>query len=268
MHLWQQPKCQTANDLPRLQRLLRLRTDEEREALEMVISEFFNVKDSFLFSKRLSIEFQKANELSKTRSRAGKAGGRPRKHAQTQAQHGEREETNSFSNDKQMKTIEGKGKGIYISPPLSPNGDSPPQAKKTKSVKTICPWVRGQEIPNDLQAIAQQVFEEITMPVPWPSVLNAFEEFIEYRTERAPASQRKLTDWASAYRNDLKTKISNGYFNHVQSHRLPQTRPGPAYQQRSRDGAAQALADIREFAQARDPANQRIIDIDEFRGGN
>ena len=72
MHLWQQPKCQTANDLPRLMRLMRLRTDEEREALEMVVCEFFNVKDSVLYSKRLSLEFQKANELSKTRSRASR----------------------------------------------------------------------------------------------------------------------------------------------------------------------------------------------------
>lgn len=116
---WTQVGCKVRNDLGHLSRVLRLRSDEERAALEAVIGEFMTVSGEWIYQENQQRIFEKARQVSKSRSNAGKKGGRPRKSAKTQAQQGLREESNSLANEKQTKSIQNQS----INTPYSPPGD-------------------------------------------------------------------------------------------------------------------------------------------------
>ena len=101
--------------------------------------------------------------------------------------------------------------------PLSPNGDTSPMPEKQKltNAKVVCPWQAEGDLPQEIIPIAERVFSEIRREVPWEVVRSGFSEFVEYWTTQAKPSACKKANWPAAYRNDLKAKISRGYFDHA-----------------------------------------------------
>lgn len=67
------------DDINTLCRMLRAVTDQERQAVENVASEFFVRTESGLINRRVEVEIRKFREFSEAQSRRGKSGGRPRK---------------------------------------------------------------------------------------------------------------------------------------------------------------------------------------------
>lgn len=73
---WRSPKCRVPNDMDWIARKIRIGNEAERDALETVISEFFTVKRGYVFSKRLSEEYERIRVTIQKRKEAGKSGGR------------------------------------------------------------------------------------------------------------------------------------------------------------------------------------------------
>jgi uncharacterized protein YdaU (DUF1376 family) len=74
---WSQPDCSLPDDDEWIMRRMRARTDEEREAVKTVLTEYFSREKQRVFNKRLSEEHAHANERHRTASENGKKGGRP-----------------------------------------------------------------------------------------------------------------------------------------------------------------------------------------------
>jgi uncharacterized protein YdaU (DUF1376 family) len=72
---WRSPKCRLPNDQDWVARKIRVVTEEERQAMAAVISEFFTARRGYIFSKRLSAEFERISASVERRKQAGKSGG-------------------------------------------------------------------------------------------------------------------------------------------------------------------------------------------------
>lgn len=76
--MWRTPGCSIPDDEAWIFRMMRARSDEEKDAIRTVIGEFCQKRGGRILSLRLQHEFKKADETSRRRSEAGKLGGRPK----------------------------------------------------------------------------------------------------------------------------------------------------------------------------------------------
>lgn len=80
---WMTPGCSMPDDEEWIMRRARARTDEEKDAVRAVISEFFVVEKGRVHNPRLTQEFSAANEAHKKRVKAGKKARGPGKPLKT-----------------------------------------------------------------------------------------------------------------------------------------------------------------------------------------
>lgn len=73
---WRSPNCRIPADRAWINRRLRVTAPEEIEAVEIVISEFFEADGDYIFNPRLKREFEDCNKAHKKRVSAGSKGGK------------------------------------------------------------------------------------------------------------------------------------------------------------------------------------------------
>ena len=73
---WRTPRCRLPADMDWIARKIRIQSDEETAAMKSVISEFFTTRRGFIFSKRLSAEYERICASVQRLSEAGKSGAR------------------------------------------------------------------------------------------------------------------------------------------------------------------------------------------------
>ncbi|WP_273280926.1 YdaU family protein [Pseudooceanicola atlanticus] len=72
---WRTPGCSVPDDEAWIFRKLRARTDEEKEAVRIILDEFFTRKGGKIFNSRLIKEWSTANDKHEKRKKAGSKGG-------------------------------------------------------------------------------------------------------------------------------------------------------------------------------------------------
>jgi len=80
---WMTPGCSIPADEEWVMRRLRARTDDEKEAVRTVLSEFFQTQNNRWVNHRLTVEYSKAKAFRDKQSENGKKGGRPCKSLKT-----------------------------------------------------------------------------------------------------------------------------------------------------------------------------------------
>jgi len=73
---WMTPGCILPADEAWIMRRMRARSDEDQEAVRVVLAEFFTVDKQRYSNARLSLEFAKASEAYEKRKKAGSKGGK------------------------------------------------------------------------------------------------------------------------------------------------------------------------------------------------
>lgn len=118
---WSQPDCSLPDDEEWIMRRMRARTDEEREAVRTVLTEYFSRENQRVFNKRLTEEYGHASERHKVASENGKKGGRP---ANT-LKNNETAESYRLAKEKQVGKLKKANQNHnqnYNIPPISPKG--------------------------------------------------------------------------------------------------------------------------------------------------
>jgi len=117
---------------------MRVDLDTYHRLVEPIIKEFFDRANGRVSQRRQRAEYQKANEVSRKRSEAGKKGGRPRKALKTK----ETGESRAKANEKQNESIHNQShKESSVS---KDTGGSPPEDEKNEGVeKTLTEHIFG-----------------------------------------------------------------------------------------------------------------------------
>lgn len=72
---WRTPRCRLPHDIEWITRKVRANSEAERDALKTVLDEFFTIRRGYVFSKRLSAEYEQICVTTQKRKEAGKLGG-------------------------------------------------------------------------------------------------------------------------------------------------------------------------------------------------
>jgi len=156
-------------------RRLRLGSIDEQQALENVLSEFFEKSDDGYFQKRIRVEILDYQENSEKNRRNGKLGGRPSK-------------THSVSSGLPNET---QSKGNHK--PIT-NNHKPIKEKVTKGSRLSADWV----LPKDWEDWARQERPDLDLR-------SVGEQFKDYWSAKAGSGSTKL-DWYATWRNWVRNQ--------------------------------------------------------------
>jgi uncharacterized protein YdaU (DUF1376 family) len=155
-------------------RRLRLGSVDEQQALENVLSEFFEKSDDGYFQKRIRVEILDYQENSEKNRRNGKLGGRPSK-------------THSVSSGLPNET---QSKGNHK--PLTNNHK--PTSRANKGSRLSADWV----LPEDWENWARQERPDLNLR-------SVGEQFRDYWSAKAGSGSTKL-DWLATWRNWVRNQ--------------------------------------------------------------
>ncbi len=135
---WRTSGCSVPDDPSWIARRMRVDLDTYHRLVEPIIKEFFGRANGRVSQRRQRAEYQKANEVSRKRSEAGKKGGRPHKPLKTK----ETGESRVKANRKQNESIHNHShKESSVS---KDTGGSPPEDEKNEGVeKTLTEHIFG-----------------------------------------------------------------------------------------------------------------------------
>jgi uncharacterized protein YdaU (DUF1376 family) len=155
-------------------RRLRLGSIDEQQALENVLSEFFEKSDDGYFQKRIRVEILDYQENAEKNRRNGKLGGRPSK-------------THSVSSGLPNET---QSKGNHK--PITNNHK--PSSRATKGSRLSADWV----LPSDWEEWAKQERPDLNLR-------SVGEQFRDYWSAKAGSGSTKL-DWYATWRNWVRNQ--------------------------------------------------------------
>ena len=156
------------------------RTDEELEALEIILSEFFVTKKGKIYNEPLLEQWNETIEKSKKYSKNGKKGGRPAK---------------SLKNNKIKKAIVKPTEShtdTDTDTDISTNVDIAPDKKKRK---------RATKLPDDWKPkpISQKLKDKLQL------TRKEYENEYQKFKDHAAANGRTQVDWQAAWRTWLQS---------------------------------------------------------------
>lgn len=171
-------------------RLARARTDEERQAVDAVLEEFFVLIDGVWINHRAEEEIEKASQRIKAAQENGKKGGRPRKETQ--------EKPDGFPLGSILET-QTKAHHVPDTSELNPGGFSSalPAADDKPQRKTSGTPKRAVQLPDDFTpdetAVALAAEHGVSLSAELP-------KFRDYHAARG----KPMKDWQAALRTWLR----------------------------------------------------------------
>lgn len=147
-----------ASDFNRLARLLLCTTNEEKEALELVLSEFFTLSDGVYYHSRCDYEIEKYRSNSTAKAKAGKASAEARKNrSKSPVEH----VLNSVEQNNNYKLIN-NNKKIVITPQAAKQGKP---AKKPDLDYSQWPSMPSDQTMQDWLAMRKRLKASVSQTV-------------------------------------------------------------------------------------------------------
>jgi uncharacterized protein YdaU (DUF1376 family) len=149
-----------ASDFNRLARLLLCTTKEEKEALELVLGEFFTLSDGVYYHSRCDYEIEKYRSNSTAKAKAGKASAEARKNrSKSPVEHA----LNSVEQNKNYELIN-NNQEIVITP-KSAKQDKPAKKQKEELDYSVWPDQPDNKLFDDWKKVRKAKRAVITQTV-------------------------------------------------------------------------------------------------------
>ncbi|MEJ3621065.1 DUF1376 domain-containing protein [Brachymonas wangyanguii] len=188
-------------------RLARARTREEKQAVDMVLEEFFTLEEGIWINKRCEEEIAKAQTQIKANQENGRKGGRPRKKAPG-SENETQEKPNGFSmgseNETEMKGHQTPIANIYNQPTnaRAPDPDPPPGPEPAPDPAEGQPMHPGWQPSAQFHAVAKLA----GLPKQHGSdFAEALAEFVSFWLTR-PDDCRTQAQWEHALVKSLQAR--------------------------------------------------------------
>lgn len=177
---WMTPGCSLPDDEAWIFRRCRARTDEEKEAIRVVLDEFFQRENQRVFNKRLSGEFDHTQRRRDVASENGAKGGRPAKALKTN----ETGKPNGLANRKLKKANQNQNQN---------------HTKKEANASSK----RGSRLPENW--VLPSDWGEWASTEGWPETVIRLEadKFGDY-WRSAPGQKGVKLDWKATWRNWMR----------------------------------------------------------------
>lgn len=223
-------------------RLARARSEEERQAVDVVLEEFFELVDGVWINGRAEEEIASAQVRIEAAKQNGKRGGRPRKNPL-----GSKNETQQKPSGFPMGSENETQQKAHQAPDTSSKPSSPTaQARETGPPTSDCSQMRSDWAPSPtFSTLAHQA----GLPIPGNAEFeSARVEFVAYWLTRP--DQRTQNEWDHAFIRSLKN-------DRIRAQSAPQheVRHGKS----RRRTAAEQRADTIAALTGRDDADARTI---------
>ena len=184
---WMTPGCSIPDDEAWIMRRLRAHSEDERQAVRTVISEFFESEDGRLFQPRLRREALLADEKHARRANAGRKGGIAKAALKT----------NDFP--------AGNAKAMHKQPEPEPE----PEVTTETSVSVVTPQPKKRASRLSENWHLPMEWGEWAVAEGWPEsvVRIEAEKFRDFWTAKAGRDAAKL-DWQATWRNWMRNSKS------------------------------------------------------------
>lgn len=158
---WMTPDCSLPDDEEWIMRRVRAHTDEEKQAVKTVLTEYFRRENQRVFNNRLMREYAQASDRHRAASENGRKGGRPANYLKTK----ETDESYGLAEKKRTAKLKkaNQNQNQNHNTPIPPRGDDlfaefwasvPKKVDKAKAQKAWSSAVKKDE-PSKIIAAMQ-----------------------------------------------------------------------------------------------------------------